>query len=165
VTLSTVGSAGGRVGLSRASVGVVKVDGTTLKLGTVHGLVSLGARGGIVEVNVTEATAAAGTLLSHDTGVGKTLNVLEGLVEGVVVDRPGQAAGEEGSGLIRLGLLGIGITIILSLALLGGLLGLLNLGTGLLIGVAAVGVIRVVVGIVRVIGIVRRSGLLLNILV
>jgi hypothetical protein len=120
---------------------------------TVHGLVSLGARGAIVEVNVTEATAAASTLLSHDTGVGKTIDVLEDLIESVVIDGPGKAAGEEGSGLITLGLLGLGLTIILSLALLGGsLLSLLNLGTSLLIGVGAVRV-RVVVGVVRVIGV------------
>jgi len=117
---------------------------------TVHGLVSLSARGTIVEVNVTEATAAASTLLSHDTGVGKTIDVLEDLIEGVVIDGPGKAAGEEGSGLITLGLLGLGLTIILSLALLGGsLLSLLDLGTSLLIGVGAVRV-RVVVGVVRV---------------
>ena len=165
VTLSTVGSAGGRVGIRRASVGVVKVHGTTLNLMAVHGLVSLGARGAIVEVNVTEATAAASTLLSHDTGVGKTIDVLEDLVEGVVINGPGKATGEEGSGLITLRLLGLGLTIVLSLTLLGGsLLSLLDLSTSLLIGVGAVRVgVRVVVGVVRVIGVGVR--LLLELLV
>ncbi|KAI6770388.1 hypothetical protein HG530_005017 [Fusarium avenaceum] len=157
VALSAIGSTVTGVGISRTSVGVVEVDGTALKLNTLHSLVGLGARGTIVEVNVTEATAAAGTLLGHDTSVGKTLDVLEGLVERVVVNAPAQATSEEGSSLIGLGLLGIGLAIILSLALLGGsLLGLLDLGTSLLIGVAAVATIGIILGIVGV----GRVGLL-----
>ena len=161
VSLGAVGSTALGVGIGRASVGVVEVEGTAVKLETLHGLVGLGATLRVVEVDVTEATAAASSLLSDNTSADETLEVLEGLVEGVGIDAPAQAASEEGSGSISLGLLSlVGVDVVLSLALLGGsLLSLLSLGIGLLRAVIAViAVIRILLGIVRV---VRGSGLLL----
>lgn len=160
VSLGAVGSTTLGVGISRASVGVVEVEGTAVELETLHGLVGLGAALRVVEVDVTETTAAASSLLSDNTSTDETIELLEGLVEGIVVDVPAQAASEESGGSISLGLLSIvRVDVILGLALLGGsLLSLLSLGIRLLLRVVAV--IRILLGIFRVVRVVRGSSLL-----
>lgn len=119
--LGAVSSAGLRSGIIRAGVGIVKVDSTATNILTLHGLVSLGGRLSILEVDITEATAAASSLLSHDTSTNKAVEGLESLVQGIVIDAPSQAASEEGgsSVAVDLGLLGRGINLVVSLALLG----------------------------------------------
>lgn len=121
VLLSTIGSTGLRSGIVGAGVGIVKVDGTATNILTLHGLVSLGSGLSILEVDITETTAAASGLLSNDTSTNKAVERLESLVQGIVIDAPGQAAGEEGgsSVAVDLGLLGRGINLVVSLALLG----------------------------------------------
>lgn len=121
VLLSAVGSTGLRSGIVGASVGIVKVDGTATNILTLHGLVSLGSGLGILKVDITETTAAASSLLSNDTSTNKAIERLESLVQGIVIDAPGQAASEEGgsSVAVDLGLLGRGIILVVSLALLG----------------------------------------------
>jgi hypothetical protein len=147
VALGTVGSTSLGSGLGGTGVGVVKVEGTALKVLALHGIVGLGARLGISEVDIAEALAAAGVLVPDNTSADETLEVLEGLVEGVVIDAPAQAASEQSSRCVSLGLLGAGVVlIILSLALLGYLRGSLLLR---LLGVVAA-VIRIVLGVVRV---------------
>lgn len=144
VSLGAVGGAGLGVGVGGTGVGVVEVDGTATKVLALHGLVRLGARLGVVEVDVTEATAAAAVPLSHDTSAIKTGELLEGLVETIIIDAPTQAADEKGSGAVSLGLLWGLVDVLLSLALLG--------GSGLsLLGIGLVGLGRIrVIGIVRV---------------
>lgn len=121
VLLGTVGSTGLGSGIVGAGVGVVKVDGTATNILTLHGLVSLGSGLSILEVDITETTAAASSLLSNDTSTNKAVERLESLVQGIVIDAPGQAAGEEGgsSVAINLSLLSRGINLVVSLALLG----------------------------------------------
>ena len=161
VSLGAVGSTALGVGIGRASVGVVEVEGTAVELETLHGLVGLGATLRVVEVDVTEATAATSSLLSDNTSADETVELLEGLVESIVIDVPAQATSEEGSRSISLGLLSlVRVDVVLGLALLGGsLLSLLSLGIRLLRAVIAV--IRILLGIVRVVRVVRGSGLLL----
>lgn len=142
VALSAVVGAVAGVGLGGLSVGVVQVEGTTVNLLALHGIVGLGGVLSAVEVNVTETTAAAGVLVGNNTGADEAIKGLEGLVEGVIVDTPAEGASEEGCGsvVISLGLLGGSINLLLSLALLGRSL---SLGLLLLIGVRVVAVVRV----------------------
>jgi hypothetical protein len=104
VLLGTVGSAGSRVGIIGTSIGIVKVDVTATNVLTLHGLVSLGGRLSILEVDISEATAAASGLLSNNTSANKTVERLKCLVQGIVIDAPGQAASEEGRGSVAVNL-------------------------------------------------------------
>lgn len=146
------------VGLGGTSIGVVKVQGTTVNLLALHGLVGSDASLGGTEVNVAEATAAASVLVHDDTSANKAIEVLESLPQSVVVNTPAEAASEESGGL-SLGLLGSLIDLSIGLALLGGSLGGLGLGLslirGLLIGILLlVRVRRVRVG-VSLLGLIR----------
>lgn len=156
VSLGTVVGTSLRVGISRLGVGVVKVEGTTIKFLTLHGLVGLGGRLVVLKVNVSEATAATAHLVGDDTGANETAEVLESLLEGIVIDVPAQAAGKQrsGSGDIALGLLGSGIDVVLGLALLGR-----SFGLGLFLGirVRGVGVIRVVFRVITGVGVLEYA--------
>lgn len=144
MALGAVGSTVLGVGLSRLGVGVVKVQGATVNLLALHGLVSLGGRLGVGEVDVTKATAAASVLVSDDASADEVTERLEGLVQGVVIDTPAEGTGEEGGGSvdISLGLLGGLVDLLLSLALLGGSLGL---GLFLFLIVRVIAVVRVLI--------------------
>lgn len=151
---STVGSAGLRVGIDRLGVGIVEVQSTTVKLKALHSLISLGGRLGVVEVDVTEASAAAGHLLGDNTSASKTLELLESLIQSIVINVPAKASSKKsGSSLSAagLGLLSRLVDVLLSLALLGRslsllLLDLLRVRVARAIGVA-VRVVRVRVGV------------------
>lgn len=77
-----------------------------------------------VEVDIAEATRAAILPVRDDASICNTLAVLELVVQEVVVDLPAEVANEEGRALfgsiLGLGLLGRGLSSLLSLALLGG---------------------------------------------
>lgn len=119
--LSAVSSTGLRSGIVGAGVGIVKVDSTATNILALHGLESLGSGLSILEVDITETAAAASSLLSDDTSTNEAVERLESLVQGIVIDAPSQAASEEGgsSVAVDLGLLGRGINLVVSLALLG----------------------------------------------
>lgn len=119
--LGTVSGTIARVAFSGTSIGVVQVQSTVVKLEALHGIVSLGSVGAVVEVDVAKATAAAAHLVSDNTSANETLELLEGLVEGIVINVPAQVAGEQGGGTlaISLGLLGGSVNLVVSLALLG----------------------------------------------
>lgn len=119
--LGTVSGTIARVALSGTSIGVVQVQSTVVKLEALHGIVSLGSVGAVVEVDIAEATAAAAHLVSDNTSANKTLKLLEGLVESIVINVPAQVAGEQGGGTlaVSLGLLGGSVNLVVSLALLG----------------------------------------------
>lgn len=119
VLLGTIVGTIARGRVSRLSIGVVEVNGATLNLLALHSLVRLGARLRVIEIDVAEAAAATRKLVTDNTGANEAAELLESLVQNSVVDAPAQAAGEEGGRLISLGLLGGGINLLISLALLG----------------------------------------------
>lgn len=145
VLLGTVGSAVLGVGTFRAGVGVVEVDVTAANILALHSLVGNLSRLSILEVDIAKATAAASALLGNDTSTNKAIERLECLVEGIIINAPGQAAGEEGRGSVAvdLGLLGRGIDLLIGLALLGRLSLLLLL----LVGRRVVGVLLRVIAV------------------
>lgn len=149
--LGTVGSAVLGVGIIRAGIGIVQVDVTATNILTLHGLECNSSRLGILEVDISKAAAAASTLLGNNASTNKTIERLECLVEEVVINAPGQAAGKEcrGSVAVHLGLLDGGIDLIIRLALLG------SGGSLLLLRVVRV-LLRVIAGVRLVI----RLGLL-----
>lgn len=130
--LGAVGSAALGVSTFRAGVGVVEVDVTAANILALHGLVGNLSRLGILEVDIAKATAASSALLGNNTSTNKAIERLECLVEGIIINAPGQAAGEEcgGSVAVNLGLLGRGIDLLIGLALLGRLSLLLLLLVG-----------------------------------
>jgi hypothetical protein len=150
VLLGALVGAGLGVGVVGLAGSEVKVDLATIDLLARHGLVSLGSRGGISEVDVAETTAATSSTVRDNTSADNALAVLESLVQAIIINAPGQAASEEslgaaGVGLsVGLGLLGGSIDLLISLALLRGrgLLSLLLLrgrivgvGVGIRVGV------------------------------
>lgn len=141
MALGAVGSTVLGLSLSRLGVGVVKVDSTAINLLTLHGLVGLGSRLGVGEVDITEATAAASVLVGDDASTDEVTERLESLVEGIVINTPAERASEQGGGgVISLGLLGGLVDLLLSLALLGGS----GLSLLLLIGVRVIAVVGVI---------------------
>lgn len=138
----------------------VDVHGAASEVLSLGGLESGGSGLRVAEVDVAEATAAASLLVGDDAGTGQVGELLEGLVEGVVIDSPGKGANEEGRALVGdvgAGLLARDDGVIQGLALLGGLLGL-----GLsLRGFLRVGVLLLLIGVRRVrvgVGVGRLSG-------
>lgn len=121
VLLGTVGSTALGIGTFRAGVGVVEVDGTAANVLALHSLVGNLSRLSILEVDIAKATATASALLGNNTSTNKAIERLECLVEGIIINAPGQAAGEEcgGSVAVNLGLLGRGVDLLIGLALLG----------------------------------------------
>lgn len=127
VLLGAVGSTIAGIGVSGLGVGVVEVEGAAIELMALHGLVGLGGRLRVVEVDVAEALAAAGVLIVDDASADEASEIFESGSEGVIIHAPAQGASEEGSGsVVGLGLLGLLSDLLLSLSLLGrGSLGLL----------------------------------------
>lgn len=76
------------VGIRSASVGVVKVDGTTINFLTLHGLVGLGSLITSGEVNVAETLAATGAFVIDNAGTDEAFEALESLVQAVIVNTP-----------------------------------------------------------------------------
>lgn len=130
--LGAVESAGGGVTLTLGLLArEVDVHGTARELTALGGLEGSGSSLGGREVDVTETTAAASVLVGDDTSAGEISELLEGGVQGVVIDSPGKGADEEGRALVRdigAGLLAGDDGVVKSLALLGRLL---SLGLGL----------------------------------
>lgn len=150
VLLGAVSSASLRVGVGRLGGSEVKVESSVVQELAIHGLVGLGGALEVGEVDVAEALAATSLAIVDNTGTGDALKVLEGVVQDVIIDTPAQASSEKGSGLLSslcLALLGSGVNVLVSLALLGGGSGGLSLvRLGGVVGViTAVGIVRVLV--------------------
>jgi len=111
---------------SLAGSSVVKVDGTAVKIGTLLGIHGLGSIDSAVELNVTESAGAAGLTVGDNADTGEFTELGELTLEPLLIDVPGQVADEEVGGgtlgsFLGLGLLGSGLRLVISLALLGGL--------------------------------------------
>lgn len=108
-----------------AGSGVIEVDGTAIKLGTLLGLEGLDGISNLGELSVTETAGAARFTVSHNTA--RNLAELGELaLEPLLIDVPGQVADEQVGGstlgnLSGLGLLSGSLDLVISLALLGGL--------------------------------------------
>jgi hypothetical protein len=156
VLLGAVGSTSIGRGVGARLGREVKAQVAALEEGTGLLIVGLLSSLSTVEVDVAEATRAAGLLVADDASADNALDALELLVQGVVINTPAEVTNPKGSALlgilaIGLGLLGRGISglgLLLGLPLLRGLLG----NGGLLLGGLLIGV-----GIVRA----RVAGLLL----
>jgi hypothetical protein len=123
--------------------GVVEVDGTAVKIGTLLGIHGLDSIGSAVELDVTETAGAASLTVGDDAASGELTELGELTLEPLLVDIPGEVANEEvGRGtlgnFLSLGLLGSGLGLGISLALLGRLLGVgvgaVRVGTRLRVG-------------------------------
>lgn len=157
VLLGAVASTSTSIVVGGARLGEVNVHSAALELITLHllvrGLASLVA----AEVDVAEALGSLELTVGDDAGTLDTLAVLEGFVEDVVVDTPAQVADEQSGGLraVRLGLLGGSGLLVISLALLGGSLGLLLLLLLRLVRIVAViavvGILLIVIGVGRLV--------------
>lgn len=149
VLLGAVGSTSASIIVGRARLGEVDVHSTALELVALHllvrGLASLMA----AEVDITEALGSLHLAVGDHAGTLDALALLESVVKDIVVDTPAQVADEKGGGLraIRLGLLGGGSLLVISLALLGRSLGLLLFLLRLVRVVTVAGSLLVVIGI------------------
>lgn len=128
------------------NVGLTSIDKSTLLGGQ-----SLSGIGGVGELNVTETLGAAGVAVRDDTGAGDLTELLELAVQPLVINVPAQVTNEKVLGAsvlnsVGLDLLGGGLLLIISLALLGwsSLLGLLS---GFLLGIGRIGGIRARLGL------------------
>lgn len=125
---------------SGAGSSVVKVDGTAVEVGTLLGVHGLNGIGSVDELNVSESAGAAGLTVGDNAAAGELTELGELTLEPLLIDVPGQVTDEEVGGgtlgdLSGLGLLGDGLGLVISLALLGRL-AVLRVG----LGVRAVGV-------------------------
>lgn len=125
---------------SGAGSSVVKVDGTAVEVGTLLGVHGLNGIGSVDELNVSESAGAAGLTVGDNAAAGELTELGELALEPLLIDVPGQVTDEEVGGgtlgdLSGLGLLGDGLGLVISLALLGRL-AVLRVG----LGVRAVGV-------------------------
>ena len=150
--LGTLGSPRIRGGiLGGAGVGRIESHTTAFEFESLHLLESgLGILVG-VEVDVAEATGPLHSLVGDDAGVGETLAFLECLPQQVVIDTPAKVSDEKSVVVFRrlgLGLLERGSYLLIRLALLG---------VGLLLDLRLLLVLRIRVGVVRAVRIVRIS--------
>lgn len=109
---------------SGAGSSVVKVDGTAIEVGTLLGVHGLNGIGSVDELNVSETAGAAGLTVGDNAATGELTELGELTLEPLLIDVPGQVTDEEVGGgtlgdLSGLGLLGDGLGLVISLALLG----------------------------------------------
>lgn len=137
-----------------AASSVVEVDLATINLGVLLGVVSLGSVGRVDVLDITETAGATRVAVGDNANTRKLTEALELLAEPLLVDVPGQVTNEEVRRSARsllislLRLLGGGSGLLLSLALLGGLL---RLGLGR-VRIRAFGVVR----FIRILGFLGR---------